>query len=127
MAEGKFATAINCMDGRVQEPVILWFKIKHGYDYVDMVTEPGPILAMSEGDEEVIESIKKRTMLSVECHESDVVAVIGHYDCTGNPQPKEVQLLQIERSMEVVRSWGISARVIGLWVNDRWETELVFE
>jgi Putative carbonic anhydrase len=37
MGEGKFGTAINCMDGRVQEPVINWMKVRYGLDYVDMI------------------------------------------------------------------------------------------
>lgn len=38
----QFVTAINCMDGRVQEPVIKWMKEKYNATYVDMITEAGP-------------------------------------------------------------------------------------
>ena len=37
-----FATAINCMDGRVQEQVTLLIKESTGVDYVDMITVAGP-------------------------------------------------------------------------------------
>ncbi len=37
----KFGTAINCIDGRTQEPVIDYMKHKYGIDGVDMVTFPG--------------------------------------------------------------------------------------
>jgi len=33
---GKFATAINCMDGRVQLPVINWLMENLSVDYVDI-------------------------------------------------------------------------------------------
>ncbi|MCK4433251.1 MAG: hypothetical protein KAV48_04880, partial [Methanomicrobia archaeon] len=61
MKKIKFATAINCMDGRVQIPVIEWLKRKYSASYVDMITEPGPnkILAESK-DDPVIETIKRR-------------------------------------------------------------------
>ncbi len=38
----KFATLINCMDGRVQLPVSRWIKKNFGVDFVDTITEPGP-------------------------------------------------------------------------------------
>jgi len=45
----KFATAINCMDGRCQLPVIEWMKKRYGVEYVDMITEPGPDGVLAEG------------------------------------------------------------------------------
>jgi hypothetical protein len=42
MSSGRFAAAINCMDGRAQLPVIEWLKRECGVDYVDTITEPGP-------------------------------------------------------------------------------------
>jgi hypothetical protein len=36
MAEGKFATAVNCMDGRTQQPVLGWAKEKFQVDYVEI-------------------------------------------------------------------------------------------
>jgi len=127
MAEGKFATAINCMDGRVQEAVINWFKIRKGMQYVDMITKPGPIKLLAERDEDAVESIRLCTGISVEKHGSGMIAVVGHYDCAGNPVSREEQLGQIDRAIEVVRSWGFNAMVIGLYVNDRWDVEVVRE
>jgi len=43
MLHKRFATAINCMDGRTQEPVITWIKKNYHVDFVDMITEPGPV------------------------------------------------------------------------------------
>ena len=42
MSHGKFGTAINCLDGRVQLPVSNWMKMQFHLDYIDMITEPGP-------------------------------------------------------------------------------------
>ena len=39
-----FCTAINCMDGRVQLPVIRFLQERFKVDYVDVISEPGPNL-----------------------------------------------------------------------------------
>ena len=41
MAEGKFATSVSCMDGRIQIPLAKWIKENHSIDFVDVITEPG--------------------------------------------------------------------------------------
>lgn len=48
MAHGTFATAINCMDGRTQLAVTAFMKSRYGVDFVDMITEPGPVRALAE-------------------------------------------------------------------------------
>ena len=41
MSEGKFATSISCIDGRIQLPLAKWIKENYSVDYVDAITEPG--------------------------------------------------------------------------------------
>jgi Putative carbonic anhydrase len=41
MARSGFGTAINCIDGRVQLPVIGWIRGVLALEYVDLVTELG--------------------------------------------------------------------------------------
>ena len=48
MSKKIFATAINCMDGRVQTPVIEYLQHQYGADYGDMVTEPGSNKILAE-------------------------------------------------------------------------------
>lgn len=119
---GKFGTAINCMDGRVQIPVIEWLKKRYSVDFVDMITEPGPVKLLSNDVEETkIQSIKERVEISVKKHGSKIVAIIAHYDCAGNPVRKEIQLQQMDAAIKKVRSWGFEAEIVGLWVDDRWQ------
>ena len=122
MIEKTFATAINCMDGRVQLPVIEFLKRKYGVDYVDMITEPGPngILAANK-DQSTIESIKRRVGISTGKHGSKYVAIAGHHDCAGNPTDKETQLTHIRSAIKTVKSWGLKAEIIGLWVDEKWK------
>ena len=120
MAHGKFGTAINCMDGRVQIPVIEWLKKQYGVDYVDMITEPGPERLLAEDKDRIsIESIRKRLEMSVIRHNSNVVAIVGHQDCAGNPADRETQLRQISNAIKTVQSWNLRVQIIGLWVGRR--------
>ncbi len=121
-----FATAINCMDGRVQIPVIEYIKNKYKVDYVDMITLPGPNKVLAESkDKFTLESIKRRVEISVNIHSSRLVAICGHYDCAGNPTNKEIQIKQIMASIEVIKSWNFDVQIIGLWINQDWQVEEV--
>ena len=121
-----FVTAVNCMDGRVQIPVIEWLKKQYNADYVDMITEPGPERLLAEGtDRHILDSIKKRIEISVNRHNSKVVAIIGHYDCAGNPVDKEIQLKQILDAVAYLKSWNFKIEVIGLQLDQNWQINKV--
>lgn len=120
MAEGTFAGAINCMDGRTQEPVIRYLKEKLGVDYVDAITEPGPIKLLAENTDPRVESIKTRCDISLHTHHSVALAVVAHYDCAGNPVDKATQMVQLAKSIQLLRSWYPDTTFYGLWVDDKW-------
>ncbi len=124
----KFATVITCMDGRIQLPVLNWIIENYDIDYPDVITEAGPIKIIAENEEaEVIEAIKKRMDISIHKHHSKHIFVVGHYDCAGNPQPEEIQLEQIEKSIKRIKEWGYAKeKIIGLWVDENWEVKRVF-
>lgn len=120
----KFATAVNCMDGRVQRPVLDYFREKLQLSYVDMITLPGPSKVLSEGkEEEMLKMVLRGVKLSVERHGSRKVALCGHFDCAGNPAKKSVQIEQIERGLRTLKEWVPEVEVVGLWVNEAWEVE----
>ncbi len=137
MPEGRFGTAINCMDGRVQEPVAAWVKANHSVDFVDTVTVVGPDKVLAEArpargtrwrkrlGRHVAEGIRSRVAISVEAHGSKVVVVVGHDDCAGNPVSEEEHRRHILRAVETVRSWGFDVTVVGLWVSADWQVEVV--
>ena len=124
MAEGKFGTLINCIDGRTQLPAISWIKENYSLDYVDNITEPGPDKLVSEGK---IELLKPKINISIKLHGSNLVVVSGHHNCAGNPISKEEHLTQIRKSIGVIKSLEMSVEVIGIWINDKWEIEPVKE
>ncbi len=125
MGKGTFATAINCMDGRVQEPVAGWMKEHLRVDYVDMITEPGPDKVMTLALPSGLESICKRVLISINAHHSGAVAIAGHHDCAGNPVSREEHRDQIRKSADIIASWGLPVRVLGLWVDEHWRVHVI--
>ncbi len=124
---GKFATAINCMDGRTQIPVNEWMRREFGVDYVDTITEPGTDGILSNPTHEKLDSIRKRLLISVDHHGSRVVALVGHHDCAGNPGTREKHLQELKKGCERLALWGLSVRIVGLWVGEDWKVEKVHD
>ena len=77
------ATCLNCMDGRVQLPVLTWIKANYPVDFVDVITEAGMdgVLAGQEDIYEILPSVKA----SVHTNRSTRLFIVGHYDCRVNP------------------------------------------
>jgi hypothetical protein len=123
----KFGTAINCIDGRTQEVVIDHIKQKYNIDGVDMVTFPGAdgIFSNEERSEESIALVRRAVSISIEKHGSRIIAVVGHYDCAGNPGDRKHHYMHIQKAMLEVSSWNLPAQVIGFHINDKREIEEV--
>lgn len=124
----RFCTVINCMDGRTQLPAIRYLQKRFNVEYVDSITEAGPNLILSEkANNNSIQSIFERLRISIESHNSAGIAIVGHYDCAGNPAPKEEQIIQIQKAIEFVRQEYRSMEIIGLWVDENWKVHEVVE
>ena len=122
-SDKKFACAINCMDGRVQDAVKNYMQKNYGVDYVDMVTEPGPNKILADNaDKAVIENIKKRVEISVGHHGTKVLAVVGHFGCAGNPVEKEEQIKHLKAAQKTVEQFGFPVEIVLLWVEGDWTT-----
>lgn len=122
----KFATAINCMDGRVQRPVIEYIEEAFSVDYVDMITEPGPNKILSEGkDANIIESLKKKVEISLKKHNSQIIAVAAHYDCAGNPASEDAQKEHLRKAINVITSWGFPVKIIALWLDENFKPNII--
>ena len=117
-----FFTLINCMDGRVQLPVINYVTNRFDADYVDSITEPGPNLILSEHtDSELADSIIQRVDISVNKHKSQGIVIAAHHDCTGNPADKDLQISQVKDAMLFLNKRFPGIPVTGIWVNENWE------
>lgn len=120
-----FATALNCIDGRVQRPVSDWIKSNLNVDFVDTITEPGIDRVLSGGDRAFIEEVKRFVGISVSAHGSHAIVLAGHHGCAADPVLKEKHFEQIRKGLEVIKSWDFDATVVGLFVNKNWEIEVV--
>jgi hypothetical protein len=117
----KKSSGIVPMNGRTQLPVIAYLKEKCNVDCVDMVTEAGPVRILADSkDRALVDSIKRRVEISTEKHRSRHVAVVGHFDCAGNPVSEGTQKEQIRKSIKTVLSWNFKVNVRGLWVDENW-------
>ena len=123
MAKGKFATSVSCMDGRIQIPLTNWIKENFSVDYVDTITEPG--IDKQVADNTDLESIKTKVGISINKHESELIIVSGHYDCAGNPVSNEEHITQIKKGIEVISSWNLGVKVVGVWVDATWKINTV--
>ena len=126
MMDFRFGTAINCIDGRTQEPVIDFMKQKYNIYGVDMVTFPGVdgVISNRENSDEIA-FIRNAVSISIEKHRSPIIAVVGHFDCAGNPGNREHHYADIQRAVQEVSSWSFQAQVVGLYVNDKKQIEEV--
>lgn len=117
-----FAASIQCIDGRVQAPISEWIRLEHGVDYVDVITEPGCDLALSERDRA---DLRSKVEISVRAHGSAMVFVSGHHDCAANPGGEREHEAQVRASVERVRGWGLPVRVEGILVGADWSVRRV--
>ncbi|WP_306345884.1 carbonic anhydrase [Clostridium sp. BSD9I1] len=65
-----------------------------------------------------IERLREKVIVSITAHNSNVVAVVGHYDCAANPVSDCKHFCDILASTDIVKSWRLPVRVVGLWVDE---------
>ena len=114
-----FCTVINCMDGRVQLPVIKYLQKRFDAEHVDSITEPGPNLILAkQSNVDIVESVFNRLKISVEKHASVGIAVAAHYDCAGNSATEQEQTEHTLDAIKCIKLRYPDIETIGLWVNE---------
>jgi hypothetical protein len=121
----KFGTAINCMDGRIQIPISQWLKANYNIEYVDTITDHGIVKLFSNVDE--VAKIKSKVTLSIEQSNSEIILVSAHHDCEGNPVQKDEQISQVKNTISVIKSWGLIATIVGVWVDEDLKVEVIHQ
>lgn len=117
------ATCLNCMDGRVQLPVLQWIKKNYKIDFVDVITEAGMDGVLS--NQKYIGEILRSINVSIKINKSTRLFIVGHYDCRGNPIEQEAHHREIIESVNRLKKYWPSMPIIGLWVNKKWQVEIV--
>lgn len=120
----KFVTCLNCMDGRVQLPVINYLKEKYSAEYVDMITEAGMNGYLVHSDD-LPDSLLNKIDISLSIHGSNKIFIVGHYDCGGHQVDDATHEKHIREAVEKVKNLHPDCSVTGLWVNSKWKVEEV--
>ena len=122
-----FCTAINCMDGRTQLPVNQYLCSLLGVQFVDTITEAGPVKILAEEqNSQIARSILNRVDVSLNKHKSRTIAVVAHYDCAGDCVSEDIQLQQLEIAIKWLTEKYPGVRIIGLWMDSNWIVKAVF-
>jgi len=116
----KRAVCLNCMDGRVQIPVINFIKDTYKLDNVDMITDPGMDGLLSNDALPLDEYIRK-IGISIRVNNAVMIAVVGHHDCRGNPVSEAQHKDQIAAGVTRLKNEFREMNIIGLWVNSDWK------
>jgi hypothetical protein len=74
---------------------------------------------------EDVERIKSNVLHSINHENSRIILVSAHHDCEGNAVTKNEQILQLKKAMSVIKSWKLPVDVIGVWVNEQLQVEVV--
>jgi len=119
------ATCLNCIDGRVQLPVLHWIRKQYQIDFVDVVTAAGidGILAAQDNIDGIIRSIN----ISININKSVRLFVVGHYDCRGNLVDEKTHQEQVAKSVKRLKAYWPKLEIIGLWVNSHWQVEVWYK
>ncbi|MCG2725056.1 MAG: hypothetical protein L6420_02155 [Elusimicrobia bacterium] len=121
----KFATCLNCMDGRVQLPVISWIKNNYKVDFVDMITEAGMNGFLADSNNDISDILKKTDVSLARAGSMNIIFIVGHHNCLGNPVEEKKHKEQVNIAVEKIKTSKPKANVIGLWVSDEWKVEKI--
>jgi hypothetical protein len=122
----RFATAINCIDGRVQTPLLDWMRLHLNVDYVDLITEPGADKAIATRSD-VAAAILKKVRFSARAHNPVAIAIAGHNDCLANPVSREEHLEHIREAARELQALNIGVRIVGLLVSEWGWVDLIVD
>ena len=124
-----FCTAVNCIDGRVQEPVSNYLRNYFKVKYVDSITEAGPNLILSNQHPKTnVEAILQKVKVSVEAHSSKGIGIAAHHDCAGNPSTKKQQLYDLNQSGLFLQSQFPKLEIVKLWIDEEFKViKLIIE
>ncbi len=129
-----FFTSVGCMDGRAQEPILKFGQKKFRAKFADIITEAGLVglLGAKKIKKSLLNSLKKKMLISIEKHHSKGIVVHGHQECAGNPVDDQKHKDDIRKSVGVIKSLvNSSVPVVGVFVKrskddlNIWEVEEV--
>jgi hypothetical protein len=124
--ESEFATCLNCIDGRVQIPVINWITKNYNVNYVDMITEAGMDGLLADKNFDPLK-ILNNLAISLDKHNSRFIFITGHFDCGANNVDEITHKEQIIKSVQRISNYTLYCSVIGLWISENFFIEKIHE
>lgn len=121
----EFATALSCIDGRIQRPVNDFLLAEFGVTHLDTVTRAGIIKYLTSAYDPATTGIVADLDASVRAHSSKHLALVAHRDCAGNPVDDGTQLSQLEDGVAHFRRRYPELSVVGVWVDTGKTVELL--
>ena len=122
-----FFTSVGCMDGRAQDSIAKYGRDRFGVLYADTITEAGLVGLLSNNpSQELLESIKKKVLISAEKHHSKGIIVHGHAECAGNPVEDNQHREEVKQAAEIIRGFVPGVEVKPVFVvkeNGNWIIE----
>jgi hypothetical protein len=113
------------MDGRIQESVASFLRDYYNAQWVDTVTEAGPVGKLSEGNPQTMRAVCERVSISVEMHASAGIGVVAHEGCAAVPLSREEQIPMALNTAERLRKKFHEMEVIALYAKLNGEVELL--
>lgn len=128
----KFFTIVGCMDGRFQELLDGFGRLRFGALYPDTITEAGMVahLAKDDVDPAIKELIRSEVAdISIGRHKSVGIIVFGHEDCAGNPVDNITHMDHVRAAVTYIKTLlDQTIPVVGLFIKKNgsaWEIEEV--
>ncbi|HEX6302438.1 MAG TPA: carbonic anhydrase [Acidimicrobiia bacterium] len=112
------------MDGRIQRKVSDYLSTAFGVRHLDTITTAGLIRHVA-ADTSQTASLLDNVEASMKGHGSNMIAVVAHHDCAGNPVSDRVQKQEVANAMTRLAETYPGAGVIGLWLNEQWIVERI--
>ena len=122
-----FFTSVGCMEGRIQAVIAKYGQQKFDAKYPDTITEAGLVgLLSNDPSQELLDSIRKKVLVSVEKHHSKGIIVHGHQECAALDAVDNIHKQNILKAAEIIRSMAPNLIVKPAFVvrgNSGWEVE----
>lgn len=103
-------------------PVLIFGQNKFGVKYADTITEAGLVGLLSKKniDQNLLNSIKNKILISLKRHHSKGIVIHGHQECAGNPVDGETHKKDIIKSVKIIELLiSNNVRVFAVFVKRR--------
>lgn len=111
----RFTACLNCIDGRVQLPVINWIRSTYNVDFIDMITEPG-MDGFLVDPQSNLKPVFDKLNIALDVHECNEIFIVAHEDCAANPTDFNSHTKNLKVATDDIKNFAPNCTVIGIYV-----------